>query len=52
VAAEKLITGDIDAVFIIATWGFPPVVQRLITARALSFGAFLALMRTSNFTPS
>ena len=39
VAAEKLIAGDIDAVFIIATWD-SPVVQRLITAQGIELRSF------------
>ena len=39
VAAEKLIAGDIDAVFIVATWG-SPVVQRLITAQGIELRSF------------
>jgi len=50
-AAEKLIAADVDAVFIIATWD-SPVVQRLITAQGIELRSFLALMLTSNFTPS
>ena len=39
VAAEKLIAGDIDAVFIVATWG-SPVVQQLITAQGIELRSF------------
>lgn len=39
VAAEKLIAGDIDAVFIVATWD-SPVVQRLITAQGIELRSF------------
>jgi TRAP-type uncharacterized transport system substrate-binding protein len=39
VAAEKLIAGDIDVVFIVATWG-SPVVQRLITAQGIELRSF------------
>jgi TRAP-type uncharacterized transport system substrate-binding protein len=38
-AAEKLIAGDVDAVFIIATWD-SPVVQRLITAQGIELRSF------------
>ena len=39
VAAEKLIAGDIDAVFIVATWD-SPVVQQLITAQGIELRSF------------
>ena len=39
VAAEKLIAGEIDAVFIVATWD-SPVVQRLITAQGIELRSF------------
>ena len=39
VAAEKLITGDIDAAFIVTGWD-SPVVQRLMTANGIELGSF------------
>jgi TRAP-type uncharacterized transport system substrate-binding protein len=39
VAAEKLIAGDIDTVFIVATWG-APVVHQLITAQGIELRSF------------
>src|SRR5262249_34496880 len=39
VAAEKLIAGDIDGAFMVASWG-SPVVQRLITAEGIELRSF------------
>ena len=39
VAAEKLIAGDIDVAFMVASWG-SPVVQRLITAEGIQLRSF------------
>jgi TRAP-type uncharacterized transport system substrate-binding protein len=39
VAAEKLIAGDIDVVFMVATWG-SPVVHQLITAEGIELRSF------------
>src|SRR5262249_2393403 len=38
-AAEKLIAGDIDGAFMVASWG-SPVVQRLITAEGIELRSF------------